>query len=133
MTMLKVPSRLDDETEELIHRVIGCCIRVRRELGPGLLEGIYRRAVGVELRLADLPFQLEKRLPVIYRGVAIHTQRLDVVVGDRLLLELKSVERVTPLHQAQVISYLRVSGLPVALLVNFNVRILPHGLQRIVL
>jgi len=131
--MLKISPQLDDELEALIHRIIGCCIQVHRELGPGLLERIYVRAICLELLANELPFEVEKGVPVTYRGVVLCQQRLDLVVAGKVLLEVKAVERLAPVHQAQVLSYLRVSGLRVGLLMNFNVTVLPDGLRRIVL
>jgi GxxExxY protein len=132
--MLRVPSTLDADVEDLIQRIIGCCITVHRELGPGLLESIYRRAVCIELEMAGLPFETEKQIPVTYRGQLLCYQRLDVIVAGRVLIEIKAVERLAPIHHAQVLCYLRVSGtLRVALLMNFNSAVLPDGLKRIVL
>jgi GxxExxY protein len=131
--MLRIPSRLPVEIEQLITRTIGCCIEVHRALGPGLLESIYSQAVCIELEANGIPFDHEKRYPVTYRGRFLCHQRLDIVVGASVVLELKSVERLSPVHHAQVLSYLRVSKMPAGLLINFNVAMLPHGLQRIVL
>jgi GxxExxY protein len=131
--MLRVATKLDDETENLIHRVIGCGITVHRELGPGLVEPIYNRAFALELEVAGISFEREKRFPVTYRGKMLYIHRLDLVVENRLVLELKAVERLHAVHQAQVLSCLRVSKLPVCLLMNFNVAILPDGIKRIVL
>ena len=96
--MLRVESPLPEEFETLIRDTIGCCIAVHRELGPGLLEGIYSRAVGLELRAAGIIFEREKRYPVMYRGERLCEQRLDFVVGNRLVLEIKSVEYLVPIH-----------------------------------
>jgi GxxExxY protein len=131
--MLKVPSQLSDELEDLIHRTIGCCITVHRALGPGLLEGIYSRAIAVELELACIPFEPQKSYPVLYRGQVLCYQRLDLVVDGQLALEIKAVERLNPLYHAQLLSYLHVSKLTAGLLINFNVPILQDGLKRIVL
>ncbi len=131
--MLRMPSPLDDELEALIHRVIGYCISVHRELGPGLLERIYRRAICIELQSEGVPFEVEKRFPVWYRGHLLCDQRVDIVVAGKILLEVKAIDRLAPVHHAQVMSYLRVSGLRIGLLMNFNVAVLPDGLRRIVL
>ena len=131
--MLRIASRLDDDLEALIHQVIGCCLRVHGELGPGLLEKIYVRAICLELAACDMPFEIEKPIDVIYRGTVLCRQRLDIVVAGQLLLEVKAIDRLAPVHLAQVMSYLRVSKLRVGLLMNFNVAILPHGLRRVVL
>ena len=131
--MLRVSTRLSDELEDLIHRVIGCCIDVHRALGPGLLESIYSRAVCIELGAQRIDFEREKLIPVSYRDQLLCSQRVDIVVEKQLVLEIKSVERLHPVHHAQVLTYLRVSKLPVGLLMNFNVAVLREGLDRIVL
>jgi len=131
--MLRIASVLDDATEALITRIIGICIAVHRELGPGLLESIYGRAICLELETAGLSFEVEKQVPVLYRGNVLCHHRLDIVVDLKVLLEIKAVERLVPIHYAQVLSYLRISELPVALLMNFNSVVLPDGMKRIVL
>ena len=131
--MLRIASELDDATEALITRIIGICIAVHRELGPGLLESIYGRAICLELETAGLSFEVEKQVPVLYRGIVLCHHRLDIVVDLKVLLEIKAVERLAPIHYAQVLSYLRISKLPVALLMNFNSVVLPDGMKRIVL
>jgi len=131
--MLRIASVLDDATEALITRIIGICIAVHRELGPGLLESIYGRAICLELETAGLSFEVEKQVPVLYRGNVLGHHRLDIVVDLKVLLEIKAVERLAPIHYAQVLSYLRISELPVALLMNFNSVVLPDGMKRIVL
>jgi len=131
--MLKVTTPLEAETESLVYRTIGCCIAVHRELGPGLLEVIYQRAVAYELEANRIPFEREKTYPVEYRHRPIYVHRVDLVVASQVMLELKAVEAFHPVHRAQVLSCLRVTKLRVALLINFNVAFLPQGLQRIVL
>ena len=131
--MLKIPTPLSDELEGVIHETIGCCITVHRALGPGLFEAVYVRAICLEFEAAGLPFELEKQYVVYYRGKCLCRQRLDLVVSDRVALEVKAVEHLAPVHHAQLLSYLRVSGLRVGLLMNFNVPILQDGLKRIVL
>ena len=131
--MLKVTSPLDNAVEALIHRVIGCCIRVHREVGPGLLERIYQSAVCSSC--SSKAFRLKSRspFPARDRGHLPGDQRVDVVVAGQILLEVKAIDRLAPVHHAQVMSYLRVSGLRIGLLMNFNVPVLPDGLRRIVL
>jgi GxxExxY protein len=131
--MLKIGSALPDDLEHLATRVIGCCVEVHRELGPGLIESIYARAVALELRAQGISFERERSIPVHYRGEILCYQRLDLLVGGQLVLELKSVERVDSIHVAQVLSYLRVAGLRLGLLVNFNVPILKYGIRRVIL
>ncbi|OFW28545.1 MAG: hypothetical protein A3H97_05355 [Acidobacteria bacterium RIFCSPLOWO2_02_FULL_65_29] len=131
--MLRISTPLPDELEALVHQTIGCCIEVHRVLGPGLLESICSRATCLELAVHGIPFEQEKRIPVFYRERLLCHQRLDIIVDSRLILEIKSVEKLNPVHQAQLLSYLRISGLRVGLLVNFNSAILQDGLKRIVL
>ena len=132
--MLIVKSPLDDATERLVTQIIGCALAVHRQLGPGLLESIYRRAIAIELAEEGCAFETEKPVPVMYRGQLLCQQRLDIVVEGAVLLEIKAVERLAPIHHAQVLSYLRISrSLRIGLLMNFNTPALPHGLKRIVL
>ncbi|MDQ3200036.1 MAG: GxxExxY protein [Verrucomicrobiota bacterium] len=122
------------EFDELSNRVIGCAIEVHRELGPGLLESAYRQCLAHELALAHLPFRMEVPLPVLYKEVLLECgYRMDLVVDSKLLLELKSVESLLPIHQAQVLSYMRLANIPIGLLINFNVTKLTNGLKRFVL
>ena len=130
--MLRVQSPLSQDLEQLVYKVIGCCIAVHRALGPGLLENIYARAVAIELELSGIPFARESEFRVTYRGYPLCLQRVDFVVDHRILLELKSVDHLTPVHRAQVFSYLGVSMLPVALLINFNEVVLQDGIKRII-
>ena len=131
--MLKIHDRLSDEVEALVHKTIGCCITVHRTLGPGLLERIYTAALRLELTAEGIPFESEKRYLVFYRNKLLWQQRVDLVVAGQLVVEVKAVEQLASVHRGQVLSYLRVSNLPIGLLVNFNVGALPDGLKRIVL
>ena len=131
--MLRVPSPLPQEIERLVYQTLGCCITVHRELGPGLLESTYARAVCIELHAAGLPFEAEKHIPVTYRGQLLCHHRLDLVVANQVVVEIKSVAQLGPVHHAQLLNYLRVSKLRVGLLVNFNVPTLQEGIKRIVL
>ena len=131
--MLRIPSRLPTEVEALITKVIGCLITVHRTLGPGLLESIYSRAIGLELTAEGISFEREVQIPVSYREELLCVQRLDLVVASLIVLEVKSVERLNPVHHAQLLNYLRISKLNVGLLVNFNVPVLQDGLKRMVL
>ena len=131
--MLRVKSDLPVETEDLANRVIGCCIDVHRALGPGLLETIYARAVCIELDHAGILYQREREIPVTYRGELLCQQRLDIVVADQIILEIKSVEHINPVHRAQLTTYLRISKIRLGLLFNFNVAILQDGIKRIIL
>lgn len=131
--MLHVQSPLTAEGDALVRETTGCCIRVHRALGPGLLETIYSRAIALELAATGIAFDRERSYPVFYRGELLYEQRLDFVVRDQIIVEIKSVEHLTTLHDAQLLSYMRVAGLRVGLLLNFNVPVLRDGLRRRVL
>jgi len=131
--MLRIPTSVDPAVEKLVHQTIGCCIAVHRELGPGLIEQAYGRAVGYELADKGIPFQREKRVPIIYRGRHLYMHRLDLVVANEIVLELKAVDRLHPVHHAQLLSALRTAKMRIGLLINFNVPVLPQGIRRVVL
>jgi GxxExxY protein len=118
--------------DELARLTIGAAIEVHRRLGPGLDEGMYQGAMEVELQLRGISFARQVDMPVEYKGVAIGTRRIDLVVGGRLIVELKSVEQLGPLHRAQLMTYLRITGLTLGLLINFNTIILKDGLKRVI-
>jgi GxxExxY protein len=112
--------------------VIGALIEVHRHLGAGLLESAYESCLCRELTVRGLSFERQRPIPVAYKGVLLECgYRLDIVVSGLVLVELKTVDALSPLHVAQVVTYLKLSGLPVGLLVNFNVPILKHGLRRL--
>lgn len=120
--------------ESLTSSVIAAAIRVHRELGPGLLESAYEACLTHELARDSIPHIRQVSQPVSYKGIAVDAgYRLDLVVADTVLVELKAVERVLPVHEAQLFTYLRLSGLPVGLLINFNVPRLRDGIVRRVL
>lgn len=129
----RVQPRLPDELESVVSHTIGSLIEVHRALGPGLLEGIYSRAVAIELATNRISFEIERVVPLSYRGQFLCNTRLDFVVEGFLVLELKSVERLAVVHEAQLLTYLKVAHMPVGLLVNFNVAVLSQGIKRIVL
>ena len=119
--------------DQLAERVIGFAITVHRTLGPGLLESIYEAALAVEMEEAALRFERQKPLPVTYRGRTIGEFRTDFVVEQTLILEIKSVERHDPVFDAQALTYLKLSGLHLGLLINFNSRLLKDGIKRLIL
>ena len=131
--MLRVGTPLPDDVEALVHDTIGCCIAVHRTLGPGLLETIYSRAIALELRASKIPFEREKSYPMTYRGEFLHDQRLDFIVGGAIVLEIKAVEHLVPIHDVQLVNYMRIARVRVGLLMNFNVVVLKGGLRRKVL
>jgi GxxExxY protein len=131
---MRVPSPLSPEAEQVMTRTIGCAIAVHKALGPGFLESIYKKAICIELETQNLRYERERPVSVSYRGIEIRGQRVDLIVEGLIVVELKSVVRLDNVHRAQVISYLRTTGLRGGLLVNFRVALLPKGgLMRIVL
>ena len=121
------------ELDQLAECVIGLAIEVHRTLGPGLLESVYENALVYELTESGYAIEHQKALNVIYKGQVMGEFRADIIVENSLLLELKSVERHDPLFEAQVLTYLKISGLHLGLLLNFNSRLLKDGIKRLIL
>jgi GxxExxY protein len=122
------------EFDELSRSVIGRAIEVHRNLGPGLLESIYRQCLACELSHAGIPFQMEVPLPVRYKDILLDCgRRIDLLVGDDLNVEIKSIETLLPIHHAEILTYMRLAKLPLGLLINFNVPKLQNGIKRFVL
>ena len=118
---------------EITERIIGACIEIHKQLGPGLLESAYEECLCHELAQAGLRFKRQKAIPVSYKSVRLDCgYRLDLVVEGTVIVELKTVDELAPIHDAQLLTYLKLSGLTVGLLVNFNVPVLKDGLKRIV-
>jgi GxxExxY protein len=118
----------------LSRAVIGCAIEVHRELGPGLLESAYEQCLAHELKLQGVPFELQKVMPVEYKGVQIDCgYRLDLLVDGKLIVELKAVAAIEPIHEAQLLTYLKLARVKTGLLINFNVPMLKEGIKRLVL
>lgn len=122
----------DSEMNSLTHAVIGAAIEVHRELGPGLDESLFREAMCIEMTLRRIPFQKELEVDVRYKGRVIGKRRLDFLIAGKLILELKAVEQITSLHKAQVNTYLKITGLHLGLLINFNTIVLKDGIRRII-
>jgi GxxExxY protein len=117
--------------DSLTEKVIGAAIEVHRALGPGLLEPAYEECLCYELSSAGLVFRKQVELPVLYKKVKLDCgYRMDIVVSESLVLEIKTVEKLLPIHQAQLLTYLRLSGLRTGLLINFNVPVLKNGIKR---
>jgi len=122
------------EFDALSNKVIGCALEVHRYLGPGLLESAYEQCLAIELSTQGIPFELQSELHVKYKGRKIDCgYRIDVIVNDILILELKSVERLLPIHEAQPLTYMKLAGIRIGLLINFNVPLLKDGIKRMVL
>jgi GxxExxY protein len=128
--MREIP--IGEEHDELSSRVIGAAIEVHKELGPGLSEFLYQQALCREMELRNIPFQKQVTFDVLYKGEKIGETRVDLLIDGQLILELKSCEALAPVHRAQCITYLGITGLRVALLINFNVPILNDGIKRVV-
>jgi len=121
------------EINELTSKVIGLAIEVHRQLGPGMLENIYQQCLEYELRSDGFAVESEVSLPVSYKGMEFkNAYRIDLLVENRLVVELKAVEKILPVHSAQLLSYLKLSGHEIGLLINFNVAQLKSGIKRII-
>lgn len=120
--------------DQLSHRVVGCAIDVHRELGPGLLESTYEQCLAYELNRAGIPFKIQQLLPVKYKEIILDCgYRIDLFVDDRLIVELKCVEQLLKIHEAQILTYMKLLNVKVGLLINFNVEVLKKGIRRFVL
>jgi GxxExxY protein len=120
--------------DELSKRVIGCAIEVHRHLGPGLLESASEQCLAREFSIANIAFEIQKPLPVEYKDVKLNCgYRIDLFVENKLILEIKAIEKLLPIHEAQILTYMKLTKAPVGLLINFNVELLKNGITRFVL
>ncbi len=125
--------RENDRLDEISHRIIGAAIEVHRNLGPGLLESAYQSCLAFELKQLGVKLEEQKPLPVIYKDMRLDCgYRLDLVVEDEIIIEVKAIEKLVPIHEAQLLSYLRLAKKRVGFLMNFHVPVLKNGLKRIV-
>jgi GxxExxY protein len=122
-----------NQENELTEKIIGCAIEVHRNLGPGLLESIYEKALCHEFGERGIKFESQKIIPVIYKSVSLGDFRIDLLVENQIVVELKAVERNDPIFKAQLLSYLKLTGHKLGLLINFNVPLLKDGISRIIL
>ena len=121
-------------TEESARVVVDCAYQIHRALGPGLLEGVYEVCLCHELNKRGISFERQVSMPVLYEGLRLDAGlRLDVVVAGCVIVELKAVEQILPVHKAQMLTYLKLSGIRLGLLINFNVPTIKEGIQRIIL
>jgi GxxExxY protein len=119
---------------ELSYEIIGCAYKVHSELGPGLLESTYEVCLEYELLKAGLRVERQKALPVIYNDIKLEAgYRIDLLVNELIILEIKSVEELSPIHKAQIMTYLKLTGLKIGLLLNFNVEDMKKGIKRIIM
>lgn len=122
------------DENELSHKIIGACIEVHRTLGPGLLENIYQQCLAREFGLQGIPFEKEIAKPISYKDSLIECGlRLDFFVDNRIIVELKATEKLLPIHKAQVLTYLKLTGCKLGLLINFNFPMLKDGIERLAL
>lgn len=122
------------ETDRIAKAVVDCAFQVHKTLGPGLLESVYEICLAHELHKAGLAFEKQPSLPVVYDGIRLDAGlRLDFVVGQAVIVELKAVETLLPVHKAQVLTYLKLTGHRLGLLINFNVPLIKDGIRRIIL
>ncbi len=120
------------EINEITAKIIGAAIEVHRILGPGLLESAYEKCLCLELGWRGMPYEKQKDLFVEYKGVKLDCgYRLDLVVADKVIVELKTVEQILPIHEAQLLTYLKLTGIKIGLLINFNVPVLKEGIKRL--
>lgn len=124
---------MSDLHDALTEKIIGCAIEVHRRTGPGLLESVYDVCFACELEAAGLDFRREVAVPLEYKTLSVRTAfRVDFVIEERVLVELKAIETLQPVHKAQLLTYLKLTGLPTGLLINFNVPVLREGIRRMV-
>jgi GxxExxY protein len=122
------------DVNDLTGQIIGAAIEVHKALGPGLLESAYEECLCRELVLRNIPFERQKEVPIEYKGCKLDCgYRLDLVANNQIVLELKAVTRIEPIHEAQLITYMRLTGINLGLLLNFNVPALKDGIRRLVI
>ena len=122
-----------DDLNQVTERIIGCAIEVHRNLGPGVLEAVYEEALCIEFQESGIEYKRQLPFPILYKHRTLGEYRLDLLVENAVIVEIKSVERFDPVSEAQVLTYLRVTGKKVGLLINFNSRLLRDGIKRLIL
>ena len=122
------------DINKLTGKIIGSAIEVHKNLGPGLLESIYEECLCIELSDRGIPYQKQREIEVRYKNIQLESKyRIDILVDDKVVVELKACDSLLPIHEAQVLTYLRLTNLKVGLLINFNVPILSEGVKRLVM
>jgi len=129
---IRLKRKLDDKTEELMSAIIGCAIEVHKELGQGYLEKVYENAMSAEMRMQNIKHKTQVPVSVLYKGVKVQGQVLDMVVEDKIILELKAVSELVSAHEAQLLSYLKSTGMRAGLLINFRENLVKDGIRRFV-
>jgi GxxExxY protein len=124
-------NELSEEINNLSYQIIGCAIEVHKILGPGLLESAYQKCLIFELKKAGFKVEKEISLPITYKSIELnHSYRIDILVNNQIVIELKTVEELTEVHKAQVLTYLKLGNFPLGLLINFNSKILKNNIKR---
>ena len=124
---------MNKAVKDITSEIIGCAIEVHKRLGPGLLERIYSDCLKLELQHAGIPYETEKQVPIQYRETEIETPlRIDFLIDNSCIVELKSVEAILPVHEAQILTYMKLSNIKLGLLMNFNVPLLKDGIKRFI-
>lgn len=125
---------MDEIRDELTGRILGAAIEVHRLLGPGLLESVYETCLCHEFSVREIAYQRQVRLPIVYKELKLEQMLvIDILVDQQVILELKSVDKIEPIHEAQLLTYLKLSNIRRGLLINFNVNLLKNGIKRMVL
>ena len=122
-----------NDINQLTEKIIGCAIEVHRNLGPGLLEQIYESALCIELEISNIKYKRQVTFPLTYKHKPIGEHRIDLIVEEDVVVEIKSVERFDPIFEAQLLTYLKISGKKLGLLINFNTKLLKDGIKRLIL
>ena len=121
------------QLNKITEKIIGCAIEVHKILGPGLLESLYEKALYCEFKLEHLSYNNQLIIPIMYKGIKLGEHRIDTLVENEIIVELKAVSKIEPVFEAQLLSYLKLTGKKIGLLINFNVPILRDGIKRIIL
>jgi GxxExxY protein len=124
---------IPEDTEKTGQLLLNEAIEVHRQLGPGFLERIYEAALCQEMTWRGVPFECQKPVQVLYKGVSVGNQRLDLLVGSQIIAEIKAADTILPIHEAQLLSYLKATNLRLGFIINFNVKLLKNGIKRMVL
>ena len=124
---------LIESLNEITEKIIGCAIEVHRNLGPGLLESIYENALCFELNQINVKYEKQLKIPIVYKGLSLGEYRLDILVENEIIVEIKAVDRYDRVFEAQMLTYLKVTGKKLGLLIIFNVPVLKNGIKRIIL
>jgi GxxExxY protein len=122
-----------ENLNKITEKIISCAIEVHKILGPGLLESIYENALCYEFKVSNIKYEKQVEMPIVYKDLQLGVYRLDILVENEIIIELKAVDRIDPVFEVQLLTYLKVSGKRLGLLINFNTPVLKNGIKRIIL